>query len=350
MEEEPDMEEKQSLVIQGRTIERERAAERLSQNRHSRSDRHRPAGDFGQYGLSALRETGRPVEGEVPSVQRNTHSRMTLRSRSTPSFRTRERSVSERMVSEGRSPYRRMASPPRPRTGRRSEEPIPQSNPLMIKIAVSVLIALVFIILQSIRLPFAQTMAGYIRTAVTHEFDLEENLGKLKFVEDLLPDRLKEVFGQESGQSDSESKEVPADSIEFTSPVRGEVVHTFGEQIIVPDTGRVYANQGIDVKTGEDAPVFASADGVVAAVEEHESYGPSVWLDHGSRVFTFYGGCGRIDVKVGQKVKAGQKLGSVLSSDQDQPLFHFQIWVNDKPTDPLEAISKAGQESKGRGV
>ena len=77
----------------------------------------------------------------------------------------------------------------------------------------------------------------------------------------------------------TQNLKVPADSIEFTSPVRGEVVHTFGEQIIVPDTGRVYANQGIDVKTGEDAPVFASADGVVAAVEEHEATDlPSGWI------------------------------------------------------------------------
>ena len=70
----------------------------------------------------------------------------------------------------------------------------------------------------------------------------------------------------------------------------------------------------------------------------------------GNRIFSFYGRCGNIEVKKGEKVRSGQKLGMVNTPAEGHPILHFQIWMDDKPVDPLERITQAGQEGEERGV
>jgi len=77
-----------------------------------------------------------------------------------------------------------------------------------------------------------------------------------------LPDEIRAVFGQ--GQD-----------MLFVSPVQGRVINTFGKKIDLEDAGISYTNQGIDIETLENAPFFAAADGMVAAVEEHKVFGKS---------------------------------------------------------------------------
>ncbi|NLB43097.1 MAG: M23 family metallopeptidase [Clostridiales bacterium] len=222
----------------------------------------------------------------------------------------------------------------------------------MIKIGVSVVLALIIFLLNSIPLPFTQGVIDQVKTVLTEDFDVDEALGKLKFVGDAIPEQIKSVFQQDTQDSDESDKQQRSgtNSGDFASPVRGEIVRSFGEQIVLQDTGKVYANQGIDIKTAENAGVYASAYGLVAAIEEHETYGPSIWLEHGNKVFSFYGRCSGVDVKVGQEVNKGQKLGTVQSPIEGESTMHFQIWIDDKPVDPLKRISQAGQASEGQGV
>lgn len=315
------MEDKAPVVIQGRTIQRKRQTERLNRTRYNYTDPVRPHRESENYSLSALRETRSPISMEKPRV-RPRESKAWAGRQSFSSVTSSRPAVSARG--------------PRPRG--RNEETIPQNNPLMIKIAVSVLLALVILLLNYIQLPFTQAIVGHVRTALTQEFDLDETLGKLKFVGDILPDEIKAVFGENSGQ--------PV----FATPARGELIHVFGEQISLPEGDKVYSNQGIDIQTEKNAPFFASADGVVAAVEQHEIYGSSLWLDHGNYTFSFYGRCGDIDVKEGDRVKRGQKMGLVNTPTEGQPILHFQIWKDDKPENPLEWINQPGLDGEGRGV
>ena len=232
------------------------------------------------------------------------------------------------------------------------EEESSQHNSLMIKIGVSVVLALIIFLLNSIPLPFTQGVIDQVKTALTEDFDVDEALGKLKFVGDAIPEQIKSVFQQDTQESDESDKKQNSGTNfgDFASPVRGEVVRSFGEQIVLQNTGKAYSNQGIDIKTAENAGVYASADGFVAAIEEHETYGPSIWLEHGNKVFSFYGRCSGVDVKIGQKVNKGQKLGTVQSPIEGDPTMHFQIWIDDKPADPLKHITQAGQVSEGQGV
>lgn len=344
------MEEKQAVVIQGRTIERERPSERAGYSYPSRynynsqadvsgeSSDHESQGLSGLYKLSALREARNPV-------------RASRRFQDFPKLEPGAR-VRSRRYSAGRIPaIRADTSGPRPRR-RITEEESSHHNTLMIKIGVSVVLALIIFLLNSIPLPFSQRVIDHIKTAITEDFDVDEALGKLKFVGDNLPEQIKSVFQQGAlgleGKDKLQNK--GSGTVDFASPVRGEVISSFGEQIVLKDSGKVYANQGIDIKTAEDEIIFASADGYVVAIDEHESFGRSIWLEHGSKVFTFYGRVGQVDVKLGQKVYKGEKLGKVQAPAEGDSTMHFQIWIDDKPADPLKHLSQGRQVSEGQGV
>jgi len=317
------MDNKQLVVIQGKEIHRERPARSSESSRYVYPGVSDVQGSRERYGLSALRQDDGSTGPERVRIRNTTGA-------------DRPRTF--------RSSAGRIGTIAGPRPRRRNVESEPQSNKMMIRIAISVAIAFTVFLLNSIKLPFTQAVVDKVRTVLTYEFDIDDALGKLKFVGESLPDSIKAVFGYNSGQSPDAEDGIQA----FASPARGEVIRRFGEQVALENSNKAFANQGIDIKTAENASVYAAADGVVAAVEKHEIYGQSIWLDHGNRIFTFYGRCGRIDVKPGQSVRAGYKLGTVDSSD-GEPVLHFQVWINDKPEDPLSVI-KTGQDTEGRGV
>jgi murein DD-endopeptidase MepM/ murein hydrolase activator NlpD len=66
-------------------------------------------------------------------------------------------------------------------------------------------------------------------------------------------------------------------------------------------------------------------------------YGNCVILDHGYGVTSLYGHLSRIDVKVGELVRAGQQLGLSGSTGlAGGDHLHFAILVDDTYVDPVE--------------
>lgn len=369
------MEEKQPVVIQGRLIERERPMERTYYSYPSRYSFPGSAEVSSESGQNqGYKNFQCSQEAEMKALDAldtsDTYNLKTLRENRGSIVNHRFRTNSGRKSPlpgrvniggqlsncypiERSSAGRTMAAGPRPRQrGVGIENDVPQRSSLMIKIGVSVVIGLIVFLINSIPLPFTQRVADHVRTALTWNFDIDETLGKLKLVGNALPDQIKSVFKQD-GQDSQQGKQDKSVLADFASPVKGEVIRSFGEQLILPDTGKAYANQGIDIKTAENAVIYASADGYVAAIEDHDFYGTSIWLDHGNKVFTFYGRVSQINVKIGQQVDKGQQLGSlgaVKSPSQEEPTLHFQIWIDDKPVNPLERITRASQAMEGQGV
>lgn len=93
-------------------------------------------------------------------------------------------------------------------------------------------------------------------------------------------------------------------------------------------------HRGIDLvdNRGVNAPIYAVADGTVvcAGGKGHNwdwSYGNEVAIDHGNGYFTNYGHLSRINVKVNQKVKASDVLGTQGSSGNSTGNhLHFEVW------------------------
>jgi murein DD-endopeptidase MepM/ murein hydrolase activator NlpD len=118
-------------------------------------------------------------------------------------------------------------------------------------------------------------------------------------------------------------------------PVPGyyEVGSKFG-----PRNGRMH--KGIDIHAPEGATVAAAGPGTVIWATSLTTYGGLVMIDHGGGDTTYYAHLSRIDVRMGQKVTAGQKIGAVGVANVAH--LHFQIFIgarNDGDSNPYDEVN-----------
>ena len=116
-------------------------------------------------------------------------------------------------------------------------------------------------------------------------------------------------------------------------PVEGSVIESFGQHYHpVYKNVKMPFNNGVTLAVARGAQVHAVFDGTVTQVVMIPGYNQCVMVQHGS-YFTFYCKLKSVSVKLGDKVKTGQVLGTVDTiSGEDQ--FHFQLWKERTPQNP----------------
>lgn len=97
-------------------------------------------------------------------------------------------------------------------------------------------------------------------------------------------------------------------------------------------------NPGITFSTVKGADVFCVFDGIVSRVFVMPGYNQCVLVQHGE-YFTLYCHLAKVSVKAGQKIKTGDKLGS-LEADGGASSFHFQLWKGTDKQDPERWLRK----------
>lgn len=124
-------------------------------------------------------------------------------------------------------------------------------------------------------------------------------------------------------------------------PIAGaRITQPFGpsDVLLEPPLGPYpHFHAGIDVAAPFGTQVTAAADGVVVAVANTRmGYGNYVVVAHGGAIMTLYGHLLQTDVKVGDRVARGQRVGLEGSSGLSTgPHLHFELRVNDQVTDPM---------------
>ena len=120
-------------------------------------------------------------------------------------------------------------------------------------------------------------------------------------------------------------------------PVSGKyiIVKKFGRQKHPTLPHVEINNSGIDLQTATSAPVKAVYAGEVSAVFRPEGYNSVVVIRHGTHM-TVYANLGSVSVSTGQKVKAGQNIGSVFSDPKDngRSVLHFEVRDGRKKENP----------------
>jgi septal ring factor EnvC (AmiA/AmiB activator) len=91
--------------------------------------------------------------------------------------------------------------------------------------------------------------------------------------------------------------------------------------------GVMVNNNGIDIQTSAGSPVHSVYDGVVATVQNIPGINMVVAIQHGE-YFTVYSKLANVSVSTGQKVKTGQRIGSVASDEDGTSEINFQVWKN----------------------
>ncbi len=94
---------------------------------------------------------------------------------------------------------------------------------------------------------------------------------------------------------------------------------------------------GIDFSAERGTPIYATADGTVAAAQRNfGGLGNYVKIDHGFGFETIYGHMSRFIVKSKQKVKRGQVIGYVGNTGKSTaPHVHYEVHSNNKAVNPV---------------
>ncbi|KJJ97631.1 peptidase M23 [Burkholderiaceae bacterium 26] len=117
----------------------------------------------------------------------------------------------------------------------------------------------------------------------------------------------------------------------------------FGTRID-PFTGRRTQHDGVDFVGPVGTPIVAAAGGVVVASEFHHEYGNMIDIDHGNGLKTRYAHASKVFVKVGDIVKAGERIALIGRTGRATgPHLHFEVHVNDVPQNPVAFLENAGQ-------
>ena len=115
-------------------------------------------------------------------------------------------------------------------------------------------------------------------------------------------------------------------------PASGEIVRTFGKQKVLDKVTAV--NNGIDIKTSENADVKAVFSGTVSIVSGISGLGNVVLIQHGT-YYSVYSNLSTVFVKKGEAVSTRQAIGRAgLNTVTNQPEVHFEIWLERTQLNP----------------
>lgn len=122
-----------------------------------------------------------------------------------------------------------------------------------------------------------------------------------------------------------------------TKPVSGTITSRYGASSRI----RKSDHTGLDIATSSGTPIQVVADGTVTNASYKGSYGNIVKVDHGNNVETWYAHTKKMNVIVGQKVKAGDTIATVGSTGNSTGShLHFEIRINGKHINPQEYLYK----------
>lgn len=132
-----------------------------------------------------------------------------------------------------------------------------------------------------------------------------------------------------------------ANSPRFICPVKYKYISRFATN----------GHRGDDLCAAEGTEIYAAADGVVLAAQEHYSWGNFVEIDHGTdanglRWVTLYAHMQSCAVQVGQTVTAGQVIGYVGSTGNTTGnACHFEMQVNGTLVEPRYFTAYGGSDA-----
>jgi hypothetical protein len=124
----------------------------------------------------------------------------------------------------------------------------------------------------------------------------------------------------------------------FVWPAKGRISGVFGSQ-------RIYAGEpgaphnGTDIAGPAGASVYAPADGVVtlAARSPFTLEGNLLIIDHGMGLDSAFLHLSRIDVKMGDRIVQGQRIGAIGATGRASgPHLHWGMKWNDERVDPQQ--------------
>lgn len=126
----------------------------------------------------------------------------------------------------------------------------------------------------------------------------------------------------------------------FVRPVPGVVTSAFGGKRMFNGKMRSY-HRGVDLRGAQGTPIRALAGGEVVLAENMYYSGNVVYLDHGQGVISIYCHMSSMNVRPGDRVRAGHILGEVGATGRvTGPHLHLGLLILGEAVDPLSLLAR----------
>ncbi len=154
-------------------------------------------------------------------------------------------------------------------------------------------------------------------------------------------------------EDEKEPEEEKPTALVFYAPLAGSIMksHNVETPVFSETLGDWRVHTGIDIAAEVGTDVLAVADGTVSAVKNDHFLGKTVEISHTGGIVSVYSNLSNdgVTVKVGDSVRAGEKIGTVgdtsLVELADESHLHFEILVSGTSVNPLDYISEESQKS-----
>ncbi len=157
------------------------------------------------------------------------------------------------------------------------------------------------------------------------------------------------IAGGGSDLKVSSSKEIPdnvsIDDYELNQsmilPVVGKTTSEFGTRIH-PISGDLRFHAGIDIAAPIGEKIYSAFDGEVIFAGYDQWNGNFLKIQHENDIMTVYCHCQKLNVKKGEKIRAGEVIAFVGSTGSSTgPHLHFELRFDDVSYNPQKALSEA---------
>jgi len=121
-------------------------------------------------------------------------------------------------------------------------------------------------------------------------------------------------------------------------PTVGWVTSDFGFRIN-PFTGLNQMHEGMDISNRVGTPVITPADGIISDIGNDVGFGKILVISHEFGMTTRYAHLNKVLVRIGRKVKRGDKIAEVGTSGRTTgPHLHYEVRVSGIPVNPMRYI------------